>query len=158
MRKLVLGALLTCSIVVPLYGVMFASDSVTLTEDGVPITDNSVLMIDSRNPAMREVVQNGTFRTNQVPGPQVFELRRMAGPVTTWKEWEKSGKGDEPAYEAYLDGLSPLYSVTIELPEATDKTVSQKSPPGEPGGVIGTPRHFTVDLKTKDVKLAESKR
>ncbi len=153
MKILMFAILLTVATLVPLYGVMFASDEVTLTEDGMPITDNSVLMIDTRDPNLRVVVEQGMFTSNQNPAPQIFKLMRMKGPVTTWEEWQKSGK-DEQAYDAYLDGLIPLYTVTIELPVATDRSTSYSPPPGETGGVIGTARFFSVDLKTGKVSLS----
>jgi hypothetical protein len=153
MKILISATLLTVAALVPLYGVMFASDEVTLTEDGVPITDNSVLMIDSRYPQRIEVVENGIFRAVQSPGPLVFELRRMKNPVTTWEEWKRSGRDGGKAYDDYLAGLSAKYSVTIELPEATDTSTSYSPPLGQEGGTIGTTRHFTADLKTGKVSL-----
>jgi len=120
MRYLLSAALLAIAVLVPLHGVMFESDEVTVTEDGVPITDNSVLMVDGNDLAgLPVVVEGGTFRIQQKPSPQIFELRRMEGPVTTFMEWKTSGKDGE-AYDAYIAGLPMLYTVTLELPVATD--------------------------------------
>lgn len=135
------------------FGVVFASDEVLLYENGIKITDNTVVMTDSRNPEDKTLVEKGVFFTQQKPGPLAFSFAKLDTAAMTESEWYKQGKGDKAAYLEYLQEQTVLYTVEVTLMEPTDSQTYDPPPPGMTGGTIGSGRRVSVDLITKAVSL-----
>lgn len=133
--------------------VIFAEDVLILFEDGVRVTDDSVLHIGKWTETC--VCKGGVGIVGQQDLERTF-ARTPEVLVQTFQEWwnslskERRDAVPTPNYRKdYLDPIlaKSLYSVTITfLPSEGG------APPDDPdmtGGRVGNPRIFRVDLKKK---------
>ena len=134
-------------------GVIFAEDVLILFEDGVRVTDDSVLHLGKWTETC--VCRGGVGIVGQQDLERTF-ARTPEVLIQTSQEWWKSLSRERresvPTPEYRKDYLEPilaktLYSVTITFPPSTGG--ASPDDPNMTGGKVGTPRIFRVDLKKK---------
>ncbi len=151
-HAILLGIFIALS--VPVFGVNFASDKIILHEAGTSVKDSTTLYSTEADNRLA-ICTNGKLWIKQIPSPGKITFFRLVSPVTEKSQWfeQNKGKGGDD-YQAYLkmaaDAISNM--VIIDLPEATDSTVSGAKE-GMTGGVIGVSRTFVVDLEKGTVQL-----
>lgn len=160
-RGAALGLALSLLVGGTAWAVMFASDTLHLVEDGAPITIDTVLVEHEG----RLTVYPGGGLTVQQRAPYTYTFHQIpaaAGPVLDREAWVRTladmPNDPDAAYQAYLRAWidKAARSRALTLPAPTDKAVYHSPPPGETGGVIGSPRRIEIDLATGTVQVIES--
>lgn len=149
--------------------VMYSSDILILYENGVPIQDNSILLIigsmEKLNVAKVKVCKKGTCDVSQAYAGEAFTFFKTSERVFSYGRWLREYPNEKTfikGYEQYLRERmgKAVYSVVISLPSPVDQTISGSRPPfssGKPrlGGIIGHYRKFNIDLKIETISRIE---